>query len=77
MGLLGKIFDSFIDNIPFVDDNAPRVMYGMPHGKCRKCGKTLYRIKNAPDGDLYDLYCGRCEQIIHCSKEGFEEFATK
>ena len=52
-------------------------MYGMPHGKCRKCGKTLYRIKNAPDGDLYDLYCGRCEQIIHCSKEGLEEFATK
>lgn len=77
MGLLGKIFDSFIDNSPFVDDNAPRVMYGMPHGKCRKCGKTLYRIKNAPDGDLCDLYCGRCEQIIHCSKEGFEEFATK
>lgn len=26
MGLLGKIFDSFIDNCPFVDDNAPRVI---------------------------------------------------
>lgn len=29
MGLLGKIFDVFIDNCPFIDDNAPRVVYGM------------------------------------------------
>ena len=73
MKLLGKLYDTFIDNCHLINDGAPRVMYGMPHGKCPKCGKTLYRIKNAPDGDLYDLYCGRCQQILHCSKVAFDE----